>query len=333
MGEVLSQSEIDALLAAVSTGEVETKETVSADASEDMGDWVAYDLTSQEKIVKNRYVALQGIHERFARHMRMSLTNQFKKNVSVNVSNIDYIRYGEYVANILLPTSINVLTMSNLKGHMLLIVSSKLAYALMDAYYGGIERPFTKVGGRDEFTTIENNMISKIIEIATLDLKQAWKLNYPIELEFLRADSNPNFVGCIHASEHVAVVNIDIEFENLSGPLVIIVQLKALESIHSALSIEVVGDTSFDYSAWSEHWRQQILDIPLDVRVELGGAARKLRDVSLWNPGDVLLLEQDSVAPLEVRVEGLLKLKGVMGNFRGNHAVRVTELKLPTKEK
>jgi len=338
MAEVLSQSEIDALLSAVSTGGVETappppaptaiasqRRGGSASQNRTENDYVAYDLTSQEKITKGRFVALQGIHDRFARNFRVTLTNDVKKSVTVNCTNIDYMRFGDYLSNILLPASINIFVMTELKGYMLMVMSSKLAYAFVDAYYGGTERPFSKIGGREEFTNIETHIIQKVAKLCEKDLKNAWKLNYPLELEYLRQESNPNFVGVIHGSELVAVVNCEVEFENLSGSFVIIIQLRALENIQKELAVNVTGELSADKEQWKDHWLRELSTMDFDVRAELGAMEKKLSEVQMWKVGDVLVLEQDAVAPLDVYVEGVRKIRGTMGNYRGSRAVKLSQ--------
>lgn len=325
MAEVLSQSEIDALLAAVSSGSVETDEPSPAEPRSGT-DWVAYDLTSQEKIVRGRLAALQGIHDRFSRLFRTTLSNALKKNVSVNVLNTDFLRFNDYLGNILLPASINVIRMTNLKGTMLFVMSSKLTYALVDAYYGGSERPYSKIGGREEFTMIENTMIKKICELAVKDMKEAWKINYPIELEYERAESNPHFVGGVHSGEPVAVVSFEVEFENLSGPFVVALQVRALDSIHQHLSVNLTSEITSDSARWKDHWKNELGLIPLEVVVQLGIADRTLRDVSSMAPGDELMLSQESSRPLSLYVEGIEKAEGLMGVCRGNTALRVTGL-------
>src|SRR5690606_13209645 len=107
-------------------------------------DWIAYDLTSQEKIIRSRFVGLEGIHDRFASLFRVTLSNMLHRTVSVNAVHTDFVRFGDYLTNVLLPTSLNVTLMPNLKGHAILVVGSKLTYALVDAYYGGTERPYSK---------------------------------------------------------------------------------------------------------------------------------------------------------------------------------------------
>jgi flagellar motor switch protein FliM len=323
MSEVLSQTEIDALLAAVSTGDLKTE----SDGGQNDGqiDWIAYDLTSQEKIIRSRFVALEGIHDRFSSLFRVTLSSMLKRPVTVNCINTDFLRFGDYLTNILLPTSLNVLVMPNLKGHAIMVVSSKLTYALVDAYYGGSERPFSKIGGREEFTSVENRLIHKVVDSAIGDLKTAWKLNYPVEFAFMRSESNPQFVGSIHASELVAVVSFEVEFENLSGPFVLIIQLSALESVQSHLSVNLISDISSDAAQWREHWLREILRTKLDVRAELGTTSRTLRQVHELKEGDRMLLAQDAASPVTVYVEGLPKMTGMMGTHRGNAAVRLNE--------
>lgn len=330
MAEVLSQSEIDALLSAVSTGSVETKEPSGsgfggAGGEKKNADWIAYDLTSQEKIVRGKLAALQGIHERFARSFRISLSDALKKSVTVNMTSIDFIRFGDYLSNVLLPISMNVVEMKGFKGYQLFVMSSKLAYALVDTYYGGSERPFSKIGGREEFTNIENKMIHKVAQIAIKDLEAGWKLNYPMKLEYVRAESNPHFVGFIHPSELVAVVNFDVEFENLSGPFVVAIQLRALDAITPQLSVNVTGEQNDDAEAWQKHWMDEVMQLELAVKVELGKAEALLKDIQAWKVGDSFMLSQDAVEPLPIYIEEVPKLKGLMGTYRGNSAIRLVQ--------
>lgn len=324
MSEVLSQSEIDALLFAVSSGSVETA-PAEATSEEKKNDWIAYDLTSQEKIYHGKLVGLNGIHDRFARLLRVTLSNYFKKNVTISVTNTDYLKFGDYLANIVLPSSLNLLVMPKLQGHMLMMVTSKLLYALVDAYYGGIERPFAKLGTREEFTSIENNMIRKICAMAVADLKEAWRLNYSLDIEYSRMESNPAFIGSIHASDLVAVVNFDVEFENLSGPFILAIQLRALDPIQHHLSVNVTTEFDREVGQWRQHWLREIAQTELDVRVELGKAEKSLKEVQGWKPGDVLALNQDSASPVHVMIEDIPKLEGMMGVYRGNVAVRIVD--------
>lgn len=323
MAEVLTQSEIDALLQAVSSGNVDTEDGQAPTPIK--SDWVAYDLTSQEKIVRGKLAGLAGIHERFSRLFRHTLSEALNKPVSVNFTNIDFIRFGDYLGNLIPPVSLNVFQMTNLRGTMVLVVSSKLAYSLVDAYYGGAERPYSKVGGKDEFTSIEQKMIQKMCRMAVHDLKESWRLNYPLELDYLRSESNPHFVGGIHSSETVAVVTFDVEFENLSGTLILILQVKALDPIQQSLSVNITTEVSHEGKLWEKHWKEEIKKIPLDLHVALGQADTSLTQIKDLKVGDTIALQEDAASPLTVKIEGISKLKGLMGVCRGNTALRITD--------
>lgn len=331
MAEVLSQSEIDALLAAVSSGSIDTEEGGNPDNSETKikTDWIAYDLTSHEKLVRGRLAALQGIHERFSRLLRTTLSQSLKKNVSVTCTGTDFLRFSDYLGNILLPASLNVVSMSNLNGYMVFVVTSKLTYALVDAYYGGTERPFSKIGGREEFTSIESNMVRKLCQVAVQDMKEAWKLNFPLELEYVRSESNPHFVGNIHGSEMVAVVTFDVEFENLSGSFIVILQVRALDQIQQYLSVNVTTEIPTEDNLWHQHWINELSDLELQLTAELGSLSLPLESIRDWKPGDLLTLHRDATEPIEVRLESVPKMKGMMGVYRGNSAVRVVEMYAP----
>jgi flagellar motor switch protein FliM len=328
MAEVLTQTEIDALLAAVSTGSVET-EGAKAPIKKD---WIAYDLASQEKFVRGRLAALQGIQERFARLFRATLSNALKKTVTVNYTQTDFVRFSDYLNNVLLPISINIVSIKDLKGHMLFVSSAKLTYALVDAYFGGAERPFSKVGGKEEFTSIENGMIQKICQMAVGDMKEAWKLNHPIQLEYVRAEANPQFVGSIHGSEMVAVSTFEVEFENLSGPFVVVLQLKALEPIQHFLNVNVTGEIPKDVEVWRDHWLTEIQEMELDVKVELGYTEKRIKEIQVLKAGDTLILNKDATGLLSVEVENLTKFLGLMGVCHGNTAIQVTDRILPKRD-
>lgn len=331
MAEVLTQTEIDALLDAVSMGSVETAPAPPVEIQDKKAlDWIAYDITSQEKFVRGRMVGLEGIHERFAGHFRRSLNQTLKRNVTVTYANTDFVRFEDYVNTILLPTAINIYQMKEPLGHMIFVFGTRLAYALVDAYYGGTERPFSKIGGQEEFTQIEKNIIQKIAKLASHDLEESWKLNYPISLSPVRLESHPNFVGSIHPSETVAVVSFDVELESLSGQLVIVVQLRALESIQSYLSANVPGELPVDRSHWREHWMRELSSLPLDIRVLLGETEVTLRKIGEFHKGQEVVLNSNASGELNVYVQGVAKYRATLGARRGSSAVKLTEV-LPVK--
>jgi len=320
MADVLSQSEIDALLAAVSTGDVDTTPTHSERA-----EWIRHDFSQRERMLKVRHAALEGVHERFARNLRAGLSALLRKPVGVQFLNLDFFSFGEYASSILLPAQISVNRIAGIGSHVLLVCGAKLVYALLDSYYGGTELPFAKIGGREQFTSIEGNLVRKVTQIAIAELERAWRAVYPLTLEPVGEEVNPRFLGCIGAAESVAAVTLDVELENLSGPLIVVLQLRGLEPVQEALSMATPTDFALEAREWREHWMRELLASEIEINVELGRFNSSVGQLGNWKKGDVVTLMQDAVSPLTILIEGVPKLKGLMGDVRGSQAVRLVE--------
>src|SRR5579862_4439175 len=171
MSQVLSQTEVDALLAAVSDGDVATGgEGNGAPADKNV---VVYDLTSQDRIIRGRMPQLDVIYEKFMRAFRVSLSSALRKIATLTHASTDFLKFGEFINTLPMPTCMSVLRFNALRGSALFVIESKLAYALVDNFFGGADRPYTKIEGKD-FTPIELSIVRKVVDLAIDDLENAW---------------------------------------------------------------------------------------------------------------------------------------------------------------
>src|SRR5690606_2158622 len=200
-------SEVDALLAAVSDGEVAADGGAdgaggggaaagggggghgSARAIDDKK-VVSYDLTSQDRIIRGRLPQLEVIYEKFMRSFRVSLSSSLRKIASITLTSTEFLKFGEFINTLPLPTCMSVLRFGNLRGSALMVIESKLAYALVDSFFGGADRPYTKIDGKD-FTPIELSIVRKVVELAINDLELAWASVEKIGCSFVRTEVNP----------------------------------------------------------------------------------------------------------------------------------------------
>lgn len=327
MAEVLSQNEIDALLTAVSDGKVEANVTVTPDSQPDTKEkeYLPYNFISAERAAKGRWVAFNGIHERFANTFRMSLCQTLKKNVSVKVTHSEELKFGEFLSGLTRPVNLSIFECESLKANMVLVSRSDFTYSLVDAYYGGSDRPFSKMGEREAFTNIELEVIKKFAQVAIRDLEQAWSLNYPLKLKYQRAENHPYFVGVIQSTELVTVVNCEIEIEQLKGNIELVIQNHPLEPIQHALCVNVTGQIPGEEELWREHWLKELMEMEFEVRGILGETEKTLKQIRQLKVGDVVVLGQDAVSPICLTVQDVTKFRGLMGVFRGNNAVRLTK--------
>lgn len=328
MNQVLSQSEVDALLAAVSDGDVATSETPKENAgstkvSEDKK-VVSYDLTSQDRIIRGRLPQLEVIYEKYMRAFRVSLSGALRKIASISLTSTEFLKFGEFINTLPMPTCMSVLRFNNLRGSALMVIESKLAYALVDSFFGGADRPYTKIDGKD-FTPIELSIVRKVVELAIHDLENAWSSVEKIGCSFVRTEVNPQFVGIVPPTDVVIASTFDVELENATGTISMVIPYATIEPIKQKLStgFQVESDQT-DKKLWTAIIKEQLMDTDIEVRVNLGETQILLEDLMGLKEGDVIPLTQDATGELDVHIENVKKYKGYYGNHHGTVAVQVT---------
>lgn len=323
MNQVLSQSEVDALLAAVGDGDIpkDGKKSKGGPKDENI---ISYDLTSQDRIIRGRLPQLEVIYEKFMRSFRVSLSSALRKIASITLTSTEFIKFGEFINTLPIPTCISVLRFNNLRGSALLVLEAKLAYALVDSFFGGADRPFIRMDGK-EFTPIELQIVKKVVELAITDLEAAWSTIEVIDCSFQRTEINPQFVGIVPPTDVVIASTFDIELENINGTIAIVMPYATIEPIKQKLStgFQVESDQT-DKKLWTSIIKDQLLETDVDIKVNLGETEIKLKDLMNLKVGDVIPLTQDSAGELDVLVEQVKKFKGHYGVHHGSVAVQVT---------
>ncbi len=325
MNQVLSQSEVDALLAAVSDGEVGAQGGDAAAAGANDKGVVVYDLTSQDRIIRARFPQLDVIYEKFMRAFRVSLSSALRKIATINHASTDFLKFGEFINTLPLPTAMSVLRFNELRGSALFVIESKLAYSLVDSFFGGTDRPYTKADGK-EFTPIELSIIRKVVELAITDLENAWSSVYKIGCHFVRTEVNPQFVGIVPPTDVVIASTFDVELENANGTITVVVPYATIEPIKQKLQsgFQVESDQT-DKNLWSSVLKEQILDTETELLVQLGETTIKMEDLMKMKVGDVVPLTQDVSGEFDVQIEGVKKFKSYYGVSHGNRAVKLTK--------
>src|SRR4051812_20315919 len=332
MNQVLSQSEVDALLAAVSEGEVATPDSKLGNLAPVSGPTtvtddrkiVNYDLTSQDRIIRGRLPQLEVIYEKFMRAFRVSLSSALRKIASITLTSTEFLKFGEFINTLPLPTCMSVLRFGNLRGSALMVIESKLAYALVDSFFGGADRPYTKIDGKD-FTPIELSIVRKVVDLAIEDLESAWASVEKIDASFVRTEINPQFVGIVPPTDIVIASTFDVELENANGTITLVIPYATIEPIKQKLStgFQVESDQT-DKKLWTATIRSQLLETSVNINVNLGQSEITLNDLMGLKVGDVIPLDQDTTGEFDVLVEGVSKFKAYYGIHHGSVAVQVT---------
>lgn len=324
MSHILTQEEVDALLRGISGGEIET----DVSASFDPADAIPYDLTSQDRIIRGRMPTLEMINEKFARIFRATLSSVLRRVASVSAVSVDMIKFGEFLKTLPVPTSLHLFRMDPLRGNALCVVEAKVIFMLVDIIFGGTGKDFFKIEGR-EFTAIESSVIRRVVINALEDLEKAWQSLLDIRIVYQRSEINPQFVQIVAPTDVVVVIQFEIEVEYSSGVLTVCMPYSTLEPIRDKLQAGFQSEQLEVDNAWVERLRNNLVGSRAEVAVELGVTEISARDVVNMKPGDVIPLDQYASDAVTVFVEGIPKFRGYPGSYKGNQAVRISELILP----
>jgi flagellar motor switch protein FliM len=321
MSQVLSQDEVDALLRGVTDGEIETE----SDEAVDESGIVAYDLTSQERIIRGRMPTLDIINQRFSRLFRNSLSTTLRKILDVSTVSTDTVKFGEFLKSLPVPASIHIFKMDPLRGFALFIAESKLVFALVDTFFGGSGSDTMKVEGRD-FTTIEQRMIKKVVLMALSDLEKAWKPVHDLTVSFVRSEVNPQFASIVPPTDVVVVILFEVEMDQVSGTLTVCLPYSTIEAVIGKLRAGFQSDQLEVDQVWMERLRHRMTEAEINVRVELGSTTITSQDLIDFRVGDVIQLDNDVTDQLVIRIEGVPKFMGYPGAVKGSRAVQVSSV-------
>ena len=322
MSEVLSQGEVDALLRGVGDGEIETE---TDEAPEEVSGIVPYDLTSQEKIIRGRLPTLDIINQMFSRLFRNTFSTLMRKSVDVSTVSTVTIKFGDFSRSLPVPSSLHIFLMEPLRGHGLIVVESKLVFAVVDTFFGGSGVKEAKITGRD-FSAIEIRMTKSVVLSALEDLEKAWRPVHTVTTNFVRSEVNPQFAAIVPPTDIVLVILFEIEMENISGTLTICLPYAAIEPVIPKLKAQFQSEEMEVDQVWVRRLRTELLTTEVEVITELGTTVITPEELMNFKVGDTLMLGNDVTDPLILKVEQNPKFKGFPGVSRGNKAIQITEV-------
>ncbi|MGC6418178.1 MAG: flagellar motor switch protein FliM [Bradymonadia bacterium] len=324
--QILSQNEIDALLAAVNEGELElSEEEESRDRASDAAALaVKYDLLSQDRIIRGRMPTLDIINDRFARQFRITLSNSLRKIVQVNVESTSLMKYGEFLNYLPIPSCLNLMKLNPLRGSSILAIESKLIYAFLNNWFGGATNAQERIESRD-FTAIELMVIKRVIDFLTSELEKAWFPVHPIQCKYVRTEVNPQFLAVIAPSDVVVLTSYEIEIDGLRGSVQLVIPYSSIEPIRQHLSRGIGADAEGDDNAWRNLLTESLNEVRTENAVILGKTTITIRELLELKGGDIIALATNRTDTLPLLVENSKKFEVVPMEQAGYLAAKVTE--------
>ncbi len=316
MSDLLTQDEIDALLHGVDEVEEEPVDTATATGA------VAFDFSSQDRIVRGRMPTLELVNERFARHMRISLFNMMRRTAEVSINGVQMLKFGEYVHTLFVPTSLNMVRFRPLKGTALITMEARLVFILVENFFGGDGRYHAKIEGR-EFTPTERRIIQMLLKLVFEDYKEAWAPVMDVEFEYLDSEVNPAMANIVSPTEVIVVSSFHIELDGGGGDFHVAMPYSMLEPIRELLDAGVQSDKGDTDLRWSKALRDEIMDVKVDISARLLQTELTLRQLQNLKAGDIIPVEMPET--LLVSVEDLPTYHAKMGRTKEKVALKITE--------
>jgi len=311
--DLLSQDEIDALLHGIDDGAVDEDDGADEDGVK------AYDLTSQDRIVRGRMPTLEMINERFARYTRISMFNFLRRSADVATGGIQILKFGEYVHTLYVPTSLNLVKVRPLRGTALFILDAKLVFKLVDNFFGGDGR-HAKIEGR-EFTPTEIRVVQMVLSQVFRDMKEAWGAVLDIDFEYVSSEVNPAMANIVSPSEVVVVSTFHIELDGGGGDLHMTLPYSMIEPVREVLDAGVQSDVDEIDERWVESLRLDILGAEVPINAVVAKREIKLKELVDLQAGDIIPI--DLPPHITMTANSIPLFETTLGQCGENLALRV----------
>lgn len=332
MADVLDQSEVDALLAAVDSGAISSGPSSSGMASPEVFgshgrsqvDVQTYDFKRPERVSKDQMRALEALHEGFGRNFGAALSGYLRTIIEVSVAHIEQLTYSEFIHSLPNPTCFNLLKAEQLDGQLCLEISPLIIYPIIDRLLGGSnadlfipQRPLTQ---------IEQRLVQRITDRAMHFLSEAWSNLTPVTFSLTDFESNPQLVQIVPPNETVVVVGFELRMGNRAGTMSLCIPYNVIEPIMNQLSAQswftyvkrAGGDDSMRKVTKSVSTAQ------VEIRAILARTRISLNDLLTLQPGDLITTEKPVAADMLLQVEGKNKFMGTLGQIRGKKAIQIS---------
>jgi flagellar motor switch protein FliM len=322
--DFLSQDEVDALLKGV-TGETDEPEVVE----EAEGGVRAYNLGTQERIVRGRMPTLELINERFARYLRIGLFNYMHRTTEISVGPIRVQKYSEFIRNLVVPTNLNLVAAKPLRGTSLFVFDPNLVFLVVDNMFGGDGRFHTRVEGRD-FTTTEQRIIRGLLNVVFSEYARSWKPVYNVSFDYIRSEMNSQFANIATPSEIVISTTFSVEFGGSAADMHICFPYSMVEPIRDLLYSAMQSDQLSTDHRWIVMLRRQLKDAEVEIVAQLATTTLTLGDILKMKAGDIIPLSiPDRIV---ANVDDVPLMECTYGQQGGQYALKVERFVTPQIE-
>jgi flagellar motor switch protein FliM len=310
---VLSQNEIDSLLGFSSAGLQQENSGIMA-------------LINSALVNYERLPMLEVVFDRLVRMMSTSLRNFTSDNVEVSLDQITSVRFGDYLNSIPLPAMLCVFKAEEWDNSALMTIDSAMIYSIVDVLLGGRRGTAAmRIEGRP-YTTIERNLIERLLRIVLADLSGAFDPLSPVTFRFDRLETNPRFATIARPANAAVLAKLRVDMEDRGGRIEILIPYATLEPVRELLLQMFMGEKFGRDSIWETHLGNELLITNMKVRAVLDEVTLPLGEIMNWKVGSRLMLNVKPDDKIAVRAGDMTLFQGRMGSLNNHMAVRVEDV-------
>lgn len=322
MGEVLSQNEIDDLLNALNTGELDVEEYQNTSKEKQIKE---YDFNRPSKFSKDHLRTLEIIFEHYARLLSTTLPVHLRSACTVEVINSEAVAYSEFSNALSNPILLGVVDFYPLKGSVVMDMSVNLGYAIIDRLLGGKGDTLEK---EREFSDIELAIISKIMLLFIEMFEEPWKNVVDLDPDLERIETNAQFAQVISPTEIIALITLNVKIGRVEGLLNVCIPYMSIEPVIEKLN------TKYWFSSMQKNNEEVYFDIiesqisqaKIPVRAVLGNATISVNDFVHIQKGDIIKLDTKVSEEVKILVGNMDKFRAQAGVFEKKNAAKVTSI-------
>ena len=321
MGDVLSQNEIDALLNALNSGELDVDE-IKESGEKQVKD---YDFARPSKFSKEHLRTLEIIFEHYGRLLSTNLPVYLRKNVQIEVMNSEAVTYQEFSNALSNPVLLGIVNFAPLQGSIIIEMATNLGYAIVDRMLGGKGEALEKVR---EYSEIELLILERIFVVCVNLLHEPWQNVVEIHPRLERIETNSQYAQIISPSEMIAIITINVKIGDVEGLMNICLPFITVEDVIDKLNTKYwyANMQQYDETDYAEAIEVLIRKAQIPLKAVLGSSTISVSDFSMLQVGDIIRLDRKAEEELDVYVGNIKKFAALPGASGDNYAVRVTEV-------
>ncbi len=322
MADILSQSEIDSLLNAIDSGEIN-----ASDIKEDPKDTKIkkYDFKSPKKLAKDQLKTLHMIHENYSRILNTYLSGYLRTITQLDVISVEEMSYYEFNNSIVNPAMISVIDFDPLPGQIIIEASNRIAFTMIDRILGGNGKYDAE---NRAFTEIEHTILTKLMTNVTKLLSEPWEDVIELSPKFEKLETNSQFAQIVSSNETVALVTLKASIGDVEGFINICMPHIVLEPILSKLSTRYwfsnvkkeLGKAEKDYL------EIKVKKANIELHAVIGETYITVEEFIYLQKGDVINLSKSIEEDLELQIEGITKYLGRPGTVKNNLAFKILKV-------